>query len=627
MAAAPPSLGEQIREELSCSICLELFTRPKVLPCQHTFCQDCLQDHAGRGGVFTCPNCRRQINLPPQGVTGLPDNHLVSSLCARLQGMARSSEETREQPQPRNRCSFHPSEELKLYCMQCQIPVCNECFEEGHGGHPTTGLKKAAQERRSTVQALIKDGRNNLETYCSFIRNLRQKEKTLNEQKQQRDNSIIQAYNKMVLKLTERKDDLLYESERNHRESVDRLQHVRDRVLADVSELSAACDRAEQELEQEGGQFLGQETILVLGKYRGKAAPTPVQTQPAVFQPTDTPVPVLGHVTDPSAPIPAAPAPIPATPAASHVAARVTGHPHGNLRQGNHQPQRLKIGGQGVESEEFNNLGGVTVSDEGEIFVADHGNQRIQVFTLQGTFVRQFPAPLTPISDVAMDGEGNLWVVGSVYTQGCRASGIAIQYTKDGRVLRKFKPKKIQYSSVSTIAVDKQRNHILVLVQDLQDGKHHMQVYRPDGTLVKTVDVQKVIEEERNQQQGTKALYPPPSTFYVTTDGEGNILLSIGYYNCVFVFNKDGQFLFHFGDLGSGEGELKEPSGICTDSLGNIIVADSGNRRVEMFDKTGRFLKHITTDMTKPCAVAMTTQGQVVVTDSEKHAVNIFHNF
>ncbi|XP_035663764.1 tripartite motif-containing protein 3-like [Branchiostoma floridae] len=616
MAAAPPSLGEQIREELSCSICLELFTRPKVLPCQHTFCQDCLQDHAGRGGVFTCPNCRRQISLPSQGVKGLPDNHLVSSLCARLQGQATLSEKTSEQPQPRNRCSFHPSEELKLYCMQCQLPVCIECCEEGHAGHPTTGLKKAAQERRSTVQTLINEGRNNLETYCSFIRSLRQKEKTLNEQKQQRDNSIIQAYNKMVLKLTERKDDLLYESERNYRENLDRFQHVRDRVLADVSELSAACDRAEQELEQ----FLGQETILVLGKYRGKAAPTPVQTQPAVFQPTDTPVPVLGHVTDPSAPIPAAPA-------ASNVAARVSGHHHGNLQQGGCQPQRLKFGGQGVESQEFKNPSGVTVSDEGEVFVADCWNQRIQVFTLQGTFVRQFPAPLTPISDVAMDGEGNLWVVGSVYTQECRASGIAIQYTKDGRVLRKFKPKKIQSSSVSTIAVDKQRNHILVLVQDLQDGKHHMQVYRPDGTLVKTVDVQKVIEEERNQQQGTKALYPPPSTFYVTTDGEGNILLSIGYYNCVFVFKEDGQFLFHFGDLGSGEGELKGPSGICTDRVGNIIVADSGNRRVEMFDKTGRFIKHITTDMTKPCAVAMATQGQVVVTDSEKHSVSIFYNF
>ncbi|XP_078584370.1 uncharacterized protein LOC144866688 isoform X2 [Branchiostoma floridae x Branchiostoma japonicum] len=71
-----------------------------------------------------------------------------------------------------------------------------------------------------------------------------------------------------------------------------------------------------------------------------------------------------------------------------------------------------------------------------------------------------------------------------------------------------------------------------------------------------------------------------------------------------------------FGGLGSGEGQLKDPRGICTDRAGNIIVADRGNRRVEMFDKTGKFLKHITTDMGEPWAVAMAPQGQLVVTDN-----------
>jgi len=29
---------------LECPICLERFTDPKVLPCQHTFCRNCLQE-------------------------------------------------------------------------------------------------------------------------------------------------------------------------------------------------------------------------------------------------------------------------------------------------------------------------------------------------------------------------------------------------------------------------------------------------------------------------------------------------------------------------------------------------------------------------------------------------------
>ncbi|KAI8514040.1 hypothetical protein Bbelb_083640 [Branchiostoma belcheri] len=171
MAAALTTLETQFSEELSCSICLELFTRPKMLPCQHTFCQDCLQDHAGRGGTFRCPNCRRQVLLPPQGVAGLPDNRIVANMCEKMQDQAKM-----KPPQSGNRCSYHPSEEVKLYCKQCYLPVCTECCEESHDGHPTTGLKKAAQERGS-VQALINEGRNILEGYCGFLEGLGKKRK------------------------------------------------------------------------------------------------------------------------------------------------------------------------------------------------------------------------------------------------------------------------------------------------------------------------------------------------------------------------------------------------------------------------------------------------------------------
>ncbi|XP_078584379.1 uncharacterized protein LOC144866694, partial [Branchiostoma floridae x Branchiostoma japonicum] len=506
MAAASSSLGMHFREELTCSICLELFTRPKVLPCQHTFCQDCLQDHAGRGGAFQCPNCRQQVRLPRQGVAGLPDNHLVTSLCERLQNQATLSGETREQPQSVNRCSFHPSEKLKLYCKPCQVPLCVDCVEESHDGHPNISLAKATQERRSTVQALISEGRNILESYCSFIRGLRETEKTLNEQKQQTDNAITQAYKSLLAKV-----------EQNHNENLEKIQTERDRVLADINELSASCDRAEQELQQGLVEFLSQQSTLteVVGKYREKAAPTPVQTQPAVFQPTDTPVPDLGHVmvqSLPSASIPAAPG------------AKGTGHHHGNQRQREHQPQKVTFGGEGSGPGQFQGPYGVTVSDEGEIFVADYWNQRIQVFTLQGTFVRQFvPGEQKMIPhDVAMDRKGNLWVVGN-----CGSAEFAVLYNKQDRMLRKFDLQKTRPDR--GVSVDTRRNHILITQStgDWPNLRGEVLVFRPDGTLVRTV----------GQQQGMK--HPR----YITVDGEGNIVVSDLRNNCVYVYNDDGQFL------------------------------------------------------------------------------------
>eukprot|EP00058_Branchiostoma_floridae_P005568 XP_002591056.1 hypothetical protein BRAFLDRAFT_69390 [Branchiostoma floridae] len=648
MAAAPSSLGTHFREELSCSVCLELFTRPKVLPCQHTFClSPCLENLAGRGGAFQCPVCRQQVRLPPQGVAGLPDNLMAANMCERLQNQATLSGETREQPQSGNRCSFHPSEEVKLYCKQCNMPVCTECCEESHDGHPTTGLKKAAQEKMSTVQALINEGRNILESYCSFIRGLREKEKNLNEQRQQRDNGIIQAYNQtvqtMVHQLTESKDQLLSQSQQNHSENLEKIQTGRDIVLADVNELSAACDRAEHAMQQGWIEFLSQQTALteVVGKYRGKAAPTPVQTQPAVFQPTDTPVAVLGHVTILSAPIISATARIKINSYGKGKGKRkeslkqrqgepwshdermtfgtfYKGHFYGNQRQGGHQSHNLQMtfGTSGSGTGEFKYPNGVTVSDEGEIFVAEGGNQRIQVFTLQGTFVHQFPTVVSGgqkmcPNDVTMDAEGNLWVVGET-----ESAAFAVQYNKQGRVLRKFEQKKIQAREwYHGVAMDIVRNHILITkatAQDLVSNLHgEVLVFRPDGTIVQTV----------GQLQGMKY------SRYTTVDGKGNILVSDCYNHCVFVYNEGGQFLFQFGGEGSGEGQLGYPCGIYTDRAGNIIVADSGNSRVEMFDNTGRFLKHITTDMDNPCAVAMAPQGQLVVTDIKNDKVSIFHSY
>ncbi|XP_066269224.1 tripartite motif-containing protein 3-like [Branchiostoma lanceolatum] len=628
MASAPSSLGEEIREELSCSICLELFTRPKVLPCQHTFCQDCLQDHAGRGGTFQCPNCRKQIRLPPQGVAGLPDNLMAANMCERLQNQATLSGDTREQPQSGNRCSIHPSEKLKLYCKPCQVPLCVDCVEEGHDGHPNISLTKATQQKRSTVQALINEGRNILENYCGFIRGLREQEKSLTEQKQQRDNSIIQTYNQMVQKLAQRKDHLLSESQQNHSKNLEKIQTERDRVLADLNELSAACDRAEQELQQVWSKFLSQQTALteVVGKYRGKSAPTPVQTQPAVFQPTDTPVPVLGHVTVqslPSVPIPAAPAPIPAAPTPIQAAAapRGTGHYRGNQRKGEHQPQKVTFDERGSGTGQFEVPCGVTVS-EGEIFVADLWNQRIQVFTLQGTFVRQFQTVVSgrlkmKPHDVALDREGNLWVVGRTHP-----GEFAVQYNKQGRVLRKIDLQKTGWWR--GVAVDTRKNHILITetTGERNDCRGAVKVFTPDGTLVRTVE-----GKWRNsllRRQGMKWAQ------YITVDGGGNILVSDCDNHSVCVCNEDGQFLFQFGGLGSGEGQLKSPRGICIDRAGNIIVADSGNNRVEMFDNTCRFLKHIATDMAGPQAVAMATQGQLVVTcadGNDIHTVSIFNNY
>eukprot|EP00058_Branchiostoma_floridae_P009192 XP_002594680.1 hypothetical protein BRAFLDRAFT_246644 [Branchiostoma floridae] len=54
-------------------------------------------------------------------------------------------------------------------------------------------------------------------------------------------------------------------------------------------------------------------------------------------------------------------------------------------------PQIVKFGGRGSDKGKFDRPHGLTVSKDGLVFVSDYGNERIQSFNLQGTFLHQFP--------------------------------------------------------------------------------------------------------------------------------------------------------------------------------------------------------------------------------------------
>ncbi|CAF0953479.1 unnamed protein product [Brachionus calyciflorus] len=47
----------QLDDILNCSICLDRYKEPKILPCHHSFCAECINRLKINGSV-TCPNCR-----------------------------------------------------------------------------------------------------------------------------------------------------------------------------------------------------------------------------------------------------------------------------------------------------------------------------------------------------------------------------------------------------------------------------------------------------------------------------------------------------------------------------------------------------------------------------------------
>lgn len=70
---------------LFCSICKGIFSKPKALPCMHTFCENCLREYVcsrsyDTVGRFPCPLCREEISIPPEGVDAFRENIYVTSI-------------------------------------------------------------------------------------------------------------------------------------------------------------------------------------------------------------------------------------------------------------------------------------------------------------------------------------------------------------------------------------------------------------------------------------------------------------------------------------------------------------------------------------------------------------------
>ena len=66
---------EELEEEITCPVCQEHFREPKILPCLHYYCKECVRQLALRAGTnrpFACPECRRGTVLPQNDPDQLP---------------------------------------------------------------------------------------------------------------------------------------------------------------------------------------------------------------------------------------------------------------------------------------------------------------------------------------------------------------------------------------------------------------------------------------------------------------------------------------------------------------------------------------------------------------------------
>ena len=93
------------------------------------------------------------------------------------------------------------------------------------------------------------------------------------------------------------------------------------------------------------------------------------------------------------------------------------------------------------------------------------------------------------------------------------------------------------------------------------------------------------------------------------------------------VFSENGVFLYNIGPSESGDGHLSCPVGFAIDRFNNLVVCDQHKARLQIFTLDGKFLNTIEgqqAGFTGPCSVAVSSTGQLFVTDVDEDCVYTF---
>ena len=120
---------EQLEREITCGVCQEHYTEPKILPCLHYYCKKCVLDLAQKARPsksFPCPECRNKATLPEEGVDGFKTAYFVN----RLKSTVSSVKITHGQVEVKCEiCLEVYNEKAEAFCRQCAAFICAECVK------------------------------------------------------------------------------------------------------------------------------------------------------------------------------------------------------------------------------------------------------------------------------------------------------------------------------------------------------------------------------------------------------------------------------------------------------------------------------------------------------------------
>ena len=302
------TLFYNLREEVSCSVCSDIFTYPKHLSCLHSFCLKCLQqwyETCGGGEAIKCPKCQTFCRVPASGdLKDLPTSFYLNGLidvlaikeCDKTQVKCGNCDKKRSEVSycfqccifycdqcvaahnilRRNRehrvlalkefqdkdledvlkrpvfCSRqdHQEEELKYYCKECETTLCQTCFALDHGGHALKLIKEEAETQKLEIKSVIEMHSKKLEAKMKEVTQLDEDYAKMIQQNEIVKRDAQRFADNLIKSIQAKLQNIITSVENQTKKSLESLTAKRSEIQHQINIIESSLEEADKLLKR-----------------------------------------------------------------------------------------------------------------------------------------------------------------------------------------------------------------------------------------------------------------------------------------------------------------------------------------------------------------------------------------
>ncbi|XP_036046911.1 tripartite motif-containing protein 2 isoform X1 [Onychomys torridus] len=597
-ASIPSPVVRQIDKQfLICSICLERYKNPKVLPCLHTFCERCLQNYIPAHSLtLSCPVCRQTSILPEKGVAALQNNFFITNLMDVLQRSPGSNGEdssiletvTAVAAGKPLSCPNHDGNVMEFYCQSCETAMCRECTEGEHAEHPTVPLKDVVEQHKASLQVQLDAVNKRLPEIDSALQFISEIIHQLTNQKASIVDDIHSTFDELQKTLNVRKSVLLMELEVNYGLKHKVLQSQLDTLLQGQESIKSCSNFTAQALNH------GTETEVLLVKKQMSEKLNELADQDFPLHPRENDQ--LDFIVETEG-------------------LKKSIHNLGTILTTNAVASETVATGEGLRQTIIGQPMSVTITTkdkDGELCKTGNAYLTAELSTPDGSVAD---------GEILDNKNGTYEFLYTVQKEGDFTLSLRLydQHIRGSP----FKLKVIRSADVSPTTEGVKR-------RVKSPGSGHVKqkaVKRPASMYSTGKRKENPIEDDLIFRVGTKGRNKGEFTNLqgVAASTSGKILIADSNNQCVQIFSNDGQFKSRFGIRGRSPGQLQRPTGVAVHPSGDIIIADYDNKWVSIFSSDGKFKTKIGSGkLMGPKGVSVDRNGHIIVVDNKACCVFIF---